>query len=253
MTVYGNGQIPLSALTHIGAGKYLRADAAASFVRMAAAFRVAMGFNLSVTDAYRSLADQIRLKKEKGSFAATPGKSNHGLGLAVDLGSGVQSDNTPAHRWMDQNAGRFGWSNPAWAQDWNPNNGQHEPWHWEYNPARDVSTVSNPTPSTQTKPPTSAVHSPEQLEANMPLNDADMSKIHELLVGVLRSDTNKAVISEVVAAYLDDRLKDGVGIKQADKEVLHRIIADVLDQRLKPLKTDLDSIRSATSGDAASS
>lgn len=131
-----NGMYPDSMLVYLGWSEadHLRLvpDAAASINRLAAAFEAHFGKPLYLSDAYRTYAQQVVLKRIKGVFAATPGKSNHGLGLAIDAASRINVDGSAEHRWMEANAGAFGWVNPAWAQDYNANNGQHEPWHWEY-------------------------------------------------------------------------------------------------------------------------
>lgn len=133
---YSNGQIPLSALKKCTTGLYLRADAAASYERMAKAFNRVHG-PMYMTDAYRDLATQKRLKKEKGSLAAAPGTSNHGWGIAVDFASRINISTSVQHQWMDRNASEYGWVNPLWARDNVRSNGEFEPWHWEYVPALD--------------------------------------------------------------------------------------------------------------------
>jgi len=137
-----NGRLPDSLLTHLpwaeAAGFRLRIDAAASAGRLAAAFYAHFAAPLLLTDAYRTFASQVELKASKGVWAATPGTSNHGLGIAIDFASGINVDGSVQHRWMVANAGRFGWVNPLWATNWNPADGQHEPWHWEYRPALDT-------------------------------------------------------------------------------------------------------------------
>lgn len=130
--MYKNGLIPTSALVEIRKNLYLRADAAVGFFALAAAFEQAMGYPLSVTDAYRSLAAQISVKLRKGKFAATPGKSEHGWGLALDLGSGVNIEGSAAFKWMTENAHKYGWIHPLWARNNDPRDGQQEPWHWEF-------------------------------------------------------------------------------------------------------------------------
>lgn len=144
-----NGRIPDSLLTGLpwpeAAGFRLRADAAASAGRLAAAFYAHFNAPLLLTDAYRTLATQVALRASKGVWAAAPGTSNHGLGIAIDFASGINVDGSVQHRWMEANGPSFGWVNPAWATDWNPANGQHEPWHWEFDPARDQH-IPAPTP-----------------------------------------------------------------------------------------------------------
>lgn len=132
-----NGLIPRETLTLTSTGHRLRADAARSFDRMAKAFRRDLGYALAITDAYRDLPTQIRLKALKGPLAAKPGTSVHGLALALDLGSGVPNESSAAHRWMDANASAYGWVNPLWARNYDARDGAHEPWHWEYVPALD--------------------------------------------------------------------------------------------------------------------
>lgn len=78
---YSNGQIPVQALTSIGGGQYLRADAATAFSRLNAAFTQAFSRGISVTDSYRTLGSQRRLAVTKPGLAARPGTSNHGWGL----------------------------------------------------------------------------------------------------------------------------------------------------------------------------
>jgi len=152
-----NGRLPDSLLTGLpwleAAGFRLRADAAASAGRLATAFRAHFAAPLLLTDAYRTLAVQVTLKASKGVWAAAPGTSNHGLGIAIDFASGINVDGSPQHLWMTANAGRFGWVNPAWAINWNPADGQHEPWHWEYHPELDTTPAIHiditPTPTPQ--------------------------------------------------------------------------------------------------------
>ena len=127
---YPNGLIPPSAMCPLGVpGHSLRCDAAAAYRAMSAAFAVAFGSPICITDSYRSYASQVRLYGEKPTLAAIPGTSNHGWGLAVDLCGGMEHYGTAQYAWMKANAGRFGYLHPDWAE---PGNGREEPWHWEY-------------------------------------------------------------------------------------------------------------------------
>lgn len=60
--------------------------------------------------------------------AATPGSSNHGLGLALDLAEEYDTDSSPDSirsqwvQWLVNNAARYGISAEL----------QSEPWHWRY-------------------------------------------------------------------------------------------------------------------------
>ena len=129
---YPNGQIPKDKLKVIPWAQHesLRADATDALVKMNNEFKKEFGTDLGITDAYRPLSEQEYLYKIKPSgMAATPGKSNHGWGLAVDFGTGINRFGTPQHEWMKKNAGRFGWKHPAWAQQGQPH---AEAWHWEF-------------------------------------------------------------------------------------------------------------------------
>lgn len=127
---YANGRIPASALCPIGVGAHrLRCDAATGFKQLSRAYAQRFGGPLLVSDSYRSLAGQIRCRQEKGWLCAVPGTSNHGLGLAVDLAGPGHSCGTTEHRWLEANAGRYGWLWPSWAR---PTGSKTECWHWQY-------------------------------------------------------------------------------------------------------------------------
>jgi LAS superfamily LD-carboxypeptidase LdcB len=105
-------------------GHRLFAPAAQNFVKMRAAARAA-GVNLTITDSYRSYPQQVDLARRKGLYsqgglAATPGKSNHGWGLAID----ANVNSAATLRWLRNNAHRFGFYETV----------KREPWHWEFRP-----------------------------------------------------------------------------------------------------------------------
>ena len=91
--------------------------------------QAASGKLLCLTDSYRDFAGQVDVFRRKPNLAATPGRSQHGWGLAVDLGCGVQGFGSEAHRWMQANGPAYGWIHPAWAQI---GGSRPEAWHWEY-------------------------------------------------------------------------------------------------------------------------
>lgn len=128
---YPNGRLPRSALCPLlgRAGEALRPRAAAAFNALSAAYQADHGRPLCVTDSYRSYDQQVAVKATRGRWAATPGRSDHGLGRAVDLCGGVERFDSAAHRWMVANAPRYGWVHPAWAQ---AGGSLPEPWHWEF-------------------------------------------------------------------------------------------------------------------------
>ncbi len=92
------------------------------------AFRARFGRDLCLVDGYRTLTEQRTVKAQRGGLAATPGKSNHGWGLAIDL---CRTDTSgEGWDWLLANGVVYGWENPAWAQS--GGSGPFEPWHWEY-------------------------------------------------------------------------------------------------------------------------
>lgn len=127
-----NGQMPESDLCTIWDGtSRLRADAALALTELNENFAAAFERDLCITGGYRTLAAQRRLAATKPGLAATPGKSNHGYGLAIDLCSS-ETGSSRVMSWLRQNGPVYGWVNPRWAQ--RGGSGPYEPWHWEYEP-----------------------------------------------------------------------------------------------------------------------
>ena len=122
LRAYGNGKIPESALAPIGEGNHrMWAPAGQAFNQMRADARAA-GVNIGVTDSYRDYAAQVRVAEEKGLYsqgglAATPGTSNHGWGLSLDLDLDAK-----AQSWMRANAENYGFVEDV----------PREPWHWTF-------------------------------------------------------------------------------------------------------------------------
>lgn len=128
---FDNGQAPLTAVAPIASGVHCPApqgqlanDAAAGFNTMALAAGQVIPIN-GCDSAYRPLDRQVFWKNwwcEHGNCgnAATPGTSNHGLGLAIDVPQWVRG-------YIDQHGSRFGWckcwSDASW--EW---------WHIKFNP-----------------------------------------------------------------------------------------------------------------------
>jgi len=129
----------------------LRADAAVSLAVMNEGFRAQFGRDMCISDSYRNLYEQRVTKARRGYFAATPGESNHGWGIAVKARKGYlaatpgesnhgwgiavdfcQKETTTAAvwKWLHANGPVYGWANPDWALS--GGSGPHEPWHWEY-------------------------------------------------------------------------------------------------------------------------
>lgn len=132
-----SGHLTTSQLQKLSwTNKSLAPAAATALESLNKAYKAKFGTNLTVTDAYRSYAAQVRTKAQKGALAATPGYSNHGWGLAVDLGGGANSYGTAQHKWLRENAPSYGWVWPDWARKGTPlatsGSTKSEPWHWEF-------------------------------------------------------------------------------------------------------------------------
>ena len=125
LAAYGNGRIPQAALTSIGTGNHKLYAPAATAWKTMVADAAADGVQIGLTDSYRSYDEQVELAGRKGLYsqggwAATPGTSNHGWGMAVDVDVDDQGQ-----QWLRDNGWRYGWVESV----------PREPWHWEYRPA----------------------------------------------------------------------------------------------------------------------
>ncbi|GAA1334491.1 hypothetical protein GCM10028787_32990 [Brachybacterium horti] len=123
-----NGDVPDSALcSYPGA---LDADgrgqprAVAAYVAMNKDFKKQFGHDLQISSTYRTFAKQQETKVTRGYLAATPGWSNHGFGLAIDI-RGTYDEK----RWIQQNGPSYGWWHPTWART---DGRKPEDWHYEY-------------------------------------------------------------------------------------------------------------------------
>ena len=147
-----NGKLPEALLVPCGISSFrMVAPAARAMNAMVAAMEEA-GFEVRATGTYRTYEQQENLfvsrysktslsgrptkswkgvtywQKPNTAVAATPGTSNHGLGLAIDFAEerngkpGVESLSTGMVNWLIKNAARFGYSAEL----------QSEPWHWRF-------------------------------------------------------------------------------------------------------------------------
>lgn len=158
---YKNGQLPDSVLAKVKTGGRMYAPVAAWFDKMYDA-ALAAGHRLVNVGDYRGFDDQLRmfldryvtedtgtgvtrkydgktwwLKKGKAPSAApdpTGAKgSNHGWGLAIDLGYKAGNGKTASmggapFDWMCDNAPKFGF----YLQGNDPKSKEFEAWHWQY-------------------------------------------------------------------------------------------------------------------------
>ena len=153
---YANGRIPTSKLTQLPRSwsnqnrvEFLRDDAYASLSRALSRAVAESGENFQIYDAYRDLDEQIAMLK-KNYYAvsggrrsgdrslngvtyrrrsgrpatASPGYSNHGTALAIDIHhGGIQS-------WFKSKGRTYGWT-------WDEGRKLGESWHFVYDPALD--------------------------------------------------------------------------------------------------------------------
>ena len=112
-----------------------------------------------ITSVFRDYNKQVQIKKEYGDTAATPGTSNHGWAIAVDIqmftkeGDVIRNikntpknynlDYNPSLKWLLDNSYSYGWVLPANLRD---QNGLEEHWHFEYHgTAASCLMTKNPT------------------------------------------------------------------------------------------------------------
>jgi hypothetical protein len=125
---YPNGLIPARYLCALPQkGMKLRADSALAFYKLNSAYKKRFNADMCVRDAYRSLAAQQSVYYRRPGFAAVPGRSNHGLGTALDFCGGVQNQGSVQFNWLRANSQKYGWFHPSWAYS-----SPFEPWHWEF-------------------------------------------------------------------------------------------------------------------------
>lgn len=87
-----------------------------------------------VNSGYRDEAAQAALYEEKGSdYALPPGKSEHNVGLSMDIGSTEQEMNqAPEGKWLSKHAWEYGFV-LRYPKDKTDVTGiQFEPWHFRY-------------------------------------------------------------------------------------------------------------------------
>lgn len=125
-----SGKVPESALSEIpwAPTHFVRTEVLDSLVELDAAYQAVFGEHLTINSSYRSYESQASLYDPSSPIAAPPGCSNHGLGLAVDIGGGVETFGTEQYEWLKANAETYDWTHPDFAE---PDGRVPEPWHWE--------------------------------------------------------------------------------------------------------------------------
>jgi len=127
-----------SQLVPIGGGNFLNPYVAEKWKALKSAAESA-AVKIGITNSYRTYAQQIDVKARKGNLAATPGRSNHGLGKALDLTFNGLSD----YQWMLQNAPSYEFSqiHPNLQYE------SAEYWHWQI-PSAPMGSGAASTPTT---------------------------------------------------------------------------------------------------------
>lgn len=87
-----------------------------------------------ISSGYRDLEKQEQLYQEKGADYALPaGNSEHNLGLALDIGSSLESmDQAPEGEWLKKHAVEYGFILRYPKDKTNITGIQYEPWHFRY-------------------------------------------------------------------------------------------------------------------------
>ena len=159
-----NGKLTKDMLVKLDFGGVLYKDAAIAFNALYQAAKAA-GFELMNIGDFRPYERQLEMFKDRYSEkdlgrkpqitrnwngktfylkpgkspSGTPGTSNHGLGLAIDVGLKVKgklanlSSSPQAYRWMCENAPSYGFylQGAPTRPDGKPNP-EYEAWHWQY-------------------------------------------------------------------------------------------------------------------------
>jgi len=125
----------------------MRSDAAAALTDLLV-HAGAMGVRIVPISGFRTIEYQARLfqkaivkhgsEEAAARWVARPGFSEHHTGLAVDLGAeeypacdvATPFEETPAFRWLNENAARFGLE-LSYPRD-NARGINYEPWHWRF-------------------------------------------------------------------------------------------------------------------------
>lgn len=140
-TIVENGKISNQLLGKATKGSInkptMLQEIVSSYDRMAEAFNKRFPTKQLGAWGYRTYNRQVKLKEEKPRLAATPGTSNHGWGLAIDVhyfetgkaGALSLDYSGDEYRWLNANSSQYGWTNPQWARQ---GGGKEEPWHWEW-------------------------------------------------------------------------------------------------------------------------
>ncbi len=129
-----NGQLGALALVDVD-GCVMIPPAASAWRTMKAA-AAADGVILGASQCYRSIGGQVAARDnwcaaDDCQYAAQPGRSLHGWGLAVDVTAGNHTIDfgSREYAWLVAHGPEYGFYHPDWAD---PTGDAPEPWHFEY-------------------------------------------------------------------------------------------------------------------------
>lgn len=154
---FGNGRLPDNLLRKVKCGGRMFVRAAEDFDDL---YNAALGAGIELVnigdyrsyEAQKALFEQRYSKRDEGrkpsvtrvvdgvtywlrkgmSPSSSPGRSNHGFGLAIDLGERVAGKTVPLAgktlKWMCENAPTYNF----FLQSSDPKSAEFEAWHWQW-------------------------------------------------------------------------------------------------------------------------
>lgn len=207
-----NGRLPkkdLARIYHPSLELYLRKDAAAAFNTMnliARRLKVPL-YATGPISAYRSYEQQLEAKRLYGSNAATPGTSNHGWGLAVDI------PETKQQIMINQIGAKFGWQKKWSDASW-------EPWHFKW---REGVWKQRPDPGTSYNYPIMRLGSGGPGQAPRVRKIQRRLRAHGFFLKNTGGEFNKLVEKQVKAFQKSQKLTpDGIVGKVTWKRLLNK-------------------------------
>jgi len=207
-----NGKLPkkdLARVYHPDLTLYLRKDAAAAFNTMnlvARRLKVPL-YATGPISAYRSYDQQVEAKRLYGSNAATPGTSNHGWGLAIDI------PGTAQQQMINRIGAKFGWQKKWSDASW-------EPWHFKW---REGVWKERPDPGISYKYPVMRLGSGGPGQAPRVRKIQRRLRAHGFPLKNTKGEFNKIVEKRVKEFQKAKKLKaDGIVGKTTWKELLKK-------------------------------
>ncbi len=232
----GNGNLTPAMLKKVKTGGVMWTGAANAFNLMYDA-ALAAGFKLRNVGDYRGFDGQLAMFRDRYSLkdegrkptvtrkyegktwflkkgkspSGTPGTSNHGFGLAIDLGYEAKGNLTSMGGkcldWMCENAPKYGF----YLQGSDPKSPEFEAWHWQYAEGDKAlatvqgETTPQPTAAPQAAPTPSAPAFPGELDVGS--KGAGVKLVQEKVGATADGDFGAATGAKVSAW----REKNGLG------------------------------------------